>query len=125
MASLEPLSHALHGLREIEGTLGSFVVGANGGLLATDTPPTISEATLIALARRVPSLYRGLNAESDGSLESCAIRFTDRKLYVRSFTQGFLCVLTVANGTAPLFGMALSVVARRLSFALDDLRAPL
>jgi predicted regulator of Ras-like GTPase activity (Roadblock/LC7/MglB family) len=125
MIAVEPLSLALSSLRDIEGTQGSFVVSTNGELLAVDTPSTLSEGTLLALARRVPSLYGGLNAESDGHLESCAVRFTDRKLYVRSFAQGFLCVLTGADCAPPLFGMALSVVARRLSYTLDHQRAPL
>jgi hypothetical protein len=63
MTSLEPLSHALYGLRDIEGTLGSFVVGTNGKLLASDAPSTISEGTLMAIAQRVPSLYRGFLLE--------------------------------------------------------------
>jgi len=106
-------SDALTGLRDVEDVQGSFLIGAEGTLLARDLPP-VFHAELFAEVG--PRLVRLRETFDPGSQQpsTVTLRFSEHKLHVRSIGQLLLCVLTGAKVNAPALRMAINLVARRV-----------
>jgi predicted regulator of Ras-like GTPase activity (Roadblock/LC7/MglB family) len=114
----EELQSLLRSLRDVDGVLGSFVLGRQGGLDARDLPDYFDSAVLLEVAPRVERLYEAW--KSLGSeLETASLSFAEHKLHLREFGAGFLAVVSLTQVNAPALRMAMGMVGRRLGSALD------
>jgi predicted regulator of Ras-like GTPase activity (Roadblock/LC7/MglB family) len=113
MPGFEALSKVLFTLRELDGARASFLISSGGQLLASESLSN-SPDELAAVAPRVPALHRALAPAVEGALDVCVVRFADRKLHIRKFQRGFLCVVTDLGASGALLRMALSLAVTRL-----------
>jgi hypothetical protein len=114
----EDVQSLLRSLRDVDGVLGSFVLGRLGELDARDLPDYFDSAVLLEVAPRVERLYeawKGLGSE----LETASLSFAEHKLHLREFGAGFLAVVSLAQVNAPALRMAMGMVGRRLGPALE------
>ncbi len=117
---VQSLASALSSLRDVEGTIGSFVVNSDGVLVAQDLP-----AYFAGVAEEVgPRVHRLCDALSlsEGAVSTCTVRYSNHKLALRSVNGALLAVLTVASVNAPALRMAMNLVARKC--AAQDLSNP-
>jgi predicted regulator of Ras-like GTPase activity (Roadblock/LC7/MglB family) len=108
---VQSLASALSSLRDVEGTIGSFVVNGDGVLVAQDLP-----AYFAGVAEEVgPRVHRLCDALSlsEGAVSTCTVRYSNHKLALRSVNGALLAVLTVASVNAPALRMAMNLVARK------------
>jgi predicted regulator of Ras-like GTPase activity (Roadblock/LC7/MglB family) len=113
----------LGSLRDVEGVYGSFALSADGAVLASDLPRWMEHAHLDDAGARLARLRETL--APDRSLDWCAIRFTEHKLFLRSAGDRILCVLASAGTDATALKMAATPVSRRLGDAPFVERAPI
>ena len=116
---------ALTALRDIEGVLGSFLLDANGALLARDLPPLFDALALHRASVHLSRLRAAL--ELDGSaFESCVARFGPHLLMLRAADENTLCVLCPHGTNMPAVHMSATLIARRLASgaALSRLSMP-
>jgi len=114
----EELQSLLRSLRDVDGVVGSFVLGRQGALDARDLPDYFDSAVLLEVAPRVERLYEAW--KSLGSeLESASLSFAEHKLHLREFGAGFLAVVSLTQVNAPALRMAMGMVGRRLGPALE------
>ena len=114
----EDLQSVLRSLRDVDGVVGSFVLSRQGTLDARDLPDYFDSGALLEIAPRIERLYeawKSLGAE----LETASLSFAEHKLHVRELGTGFLAVVSSAQVNAPALRMAIGMVSRRLSSALD------
>lgn len=108
---------ALTALRDIEGVLGSFLLDADGSLLARDLPPLFDPAALASASVHLSRLRAAL--ELDGSpFESCVARFGPHLLMLRAAQSSTLCVLCPQGTNMPAVHMSTTLIARRLASSL-------
>jgi predicted regulator of Ras-like GTPase activity (Roadblock/LC7/MglB family) len=104
----------LNGLRDVEGVLGSFVLDADGQLLARDLPPLFDGDMLTRASLHLSRLRAAL--ESDGStFEACVARFGPHLVLLRAAKDLTLCVLLPRGTNLGAVQMSASLIARRLS----------
>ena len=113
------ISSILAAMRDVDGVHGSFVVTRAGTLAGKDLPPMFDDAVLTEVGRRVVRLHEGLCAGGQ-DFEHCVMRFADHKLYLRSVTNGFLCVLSTNAVNTPALKMALTLTSRRVDPLILD-----
>jgi predicted regulator of Ras-like GTPase activity (Roadblock/LC7/MglB family) len=118
------IAQILSGMRDVDGVHGSFVVTKTGLLAGKDLPPMFDDAVLNEVGRRVVRLHDGLCAEGD-DFDHCVMRFADHKLYLRSISNGFLCVLSTNGVNTPALKMALTLTSRRVDPLIADAAAAL
>jgi len=114
----EDVHTLLCSLRDVEGVLGSFVLGRSGALEARDLPDYFDSAVLLEVAPRVERLYESWKTLGS-ELESASLAFAEHKLHLREFGTGFLAVVSLAQVNAPALRMAMGMVGRRLGAALE------
>ncbi len=113
----------LHALREIEGVLGSFVLDADGKLLARDLPSLFDGDTLSRAAQHLSRLRAAL--EADGSaFESCVARFGPHLILLRAANESMLCVLLPRGTSLGAVQMSATLIARRLSVSIRQSSTP-
>jgi predicted regulator of Ras-like GTPase activity (Roadblock/LC7/MglB family) len=116
------IAQILAGMRDVDGVHGSFVVTRTGALAGKDLPPMFDDAVLTEVGRRVVRLHEGLCADGE-DFDHCVMRFADHKLYLRSVTNGFLCVLSTNSVNTPALKMALTLTSRRVDPLIVDAAA--
>lgn len=125
--SIVPL---LRSLRDIEGVLGSFLIGEGAQLLGRDIPAACGSDVLFVVGGRLQQLCDAfVSADIGGSFESTTLSFPQYKLHVRALGNSFLVAVLSAEANMPALRMAMNMVGRRvvalLSGAPDvHLRAP-
>jgi predicted regulator of Ras-like GTPase activity (Roadblock/LC7/MglB family) len=106
----------LRTLRDIEGVLGSFLVGDNGQLLARDIAAACDSAVLRTVGARVEQLCDAfVSAHIGGSFESTTLTFAEHKLQVRALGSAFLIAVVTAHANMPALKMAMNMVGRRIA----------
>lgn len=111
------LGRTLEALRDVDGTLGSFLVNADGDLVFADLP-----AELLDSARQAgPRLarLRDALALSEGDVSACNLRFAHTKLSFAPAAGGLLAVLASLNVNDSSLRTALNLARRRI--VPDDL----
>src|SRR5688500_20380274 len=104
----------LNSLRDVEGVLGSFVVDAQGGVLARDMPTVVDDHALGGAARRVARLRAAL--ETGGrKAEQCSLRFGGYLLLARPADAVTLCVLVSAQANMMALTMGTTLEIGRAS----------
>ncbi|HET9958845.1 MAG TPA: hypothetical protein VFQ61_30335 [Polyangiaceae bacterium] len=113
----------LHGLRDVEGVLGSFILSETGELLLRDLPGIFDNELFYEAGPRLTRLCDALSAQGE-PLEAAGLRYAEHKLHLRRAQGCILCVLSTAQANPPALKMALSLLARRLEIRAAELRAP-
>jgi predicted regulator of Ras-like GTPase activity (Roadblock/LC7/MglB family) len=110
MAGIE---ETLRTLRDVQGVYGSFVVSANGALVARDLP-TIFDGELFAeVGPRVTRLYETFLSGGE-ELDSCMLRFAEHKVYLRKMAWGVIGVLSTVAVNMPALRMVSNLVIRKI-----------
>lgn len=104
----------LSALRDIEGVLGSFVVDADGRILARDLPAMFDPGALTKASLHLSRLRAALESAGAG-FESCVARFGPHLLVLRSLQSNTLCVLCPQGTNLPAVQMSSTLIARRLT----------
>jgi predicted regulator of Ras-like GTPase activity (Roadblock/LC7/MglB family) len=112
---------SLRALIDVEGVIGSFVIGGDGGLVDTDLPATFDAAVFAEAGPRIVRLA-DLGASFGEDLRFLVIRFAEHKLYVRQLTGGFLGIVVSLNTSLPALKVAANLVARRVETMLVEQR---
>jgi predicted regulator of Ras-like GTPase activity (Roadblock/LC7/MglB family) len=116
----ESLMQTLKSLRDVDGIVGSFVVNADGRLLARDLPTYFDDNVLDEVGPRLHRLYEAWQSNGD-TLEAATLVFAEHKLYLRELSGGALGVLSSLQVNAPALKMALSLVTRKLAGEIGTL----
>jgi predicted regulator of Ras-like GTPase activity (Roadblock/LC7/MglB family) len=116
---LAMISQVLTAMRDVDGVHGSFVVTKSGALAGKDLPAMFDDAVLTEVGRRIARLNEGLSAGGQ-DFDNCVMRFADHKLYLRSVSKGFLCVLSTNGVNTPALKMALTLTSRRVDPMIEE-----
>lgn len=112
----------LRTLRDIEGVLGSFVVGERGELLGRDVTAACGSDVLALVGGRLQQLCDAfVSADIGGPFESTTLYFAQYKLHIRALANLFIVAVVSAEVNLPALKMAMSMLGRQL---LNDLAAP-
>ncbi len=106
------LSELLAGLRDVDGVLGSFLLGKSGTPMALDLPKVFGAEVVQEVGTRLVRLREALESQGDG-LRSLEIRYNQQRLYVRVCQSSLLGVLILGTPNMALLGMAAAVIGRR------------
>lgn len=107
------LNQTLASLRDVDGIVGSFVVNAEGELVAQDLPSYFEGAAQEAASRAIR--LRDALSLTEGSVSACTIRYADHKLSLRSVHGALLAVLANSTVNAPALRMAMNLVVKKCS----------
>mgnify|MGYP001239281477 CR=1 FL=1 len=111
------LARTLDALKDVDGTIGSFVLDGDGELVFADLPDELLEG-----ARKVgPRLarLRDALALSEGDVSACNLRFASSKLSLAPTAGGILAVMAAANVNDSALRTAVNLARRRIT--ADDL----
>jgi predicted regulator of Ras-like GTPase activity (Roadblock/LC7/MglB family) len=100
-------------LRDVQGVYGSFVVAGSGSLVDRDLPAAFDEALLAEVGPRVARLFETF-VSGGKDMNSCMLRYSDHKLYVRKMTWGLIGVLSTSAVNLPALRMVVNLVIRRI-----------
>ncbi len=107
-------SSFLSALRDVDGVVGSFLVGPEGALLARDLPQMFDDQLLDEIGPRIRRITDGLS--ETGENPGCVVlHFGDHKLWLKPADEFTLCVLAAVQVNRPALRMALTLVARRVA----------
>jgi predicted regulator of Ras-like GTPase activity (Roadblock/LC7/MglB family) len=106
-------------LRDVDGVQGAFVIADDGSLVDLDMPAMFEPALFGEVGPRIVRLRETL-ASTGEDVESCAIRFSDFKLYVRTMQKGFLCILSAIAVNMPALKMGVQLAQRRIMAELGS-----
>lgn len=118
----EALLRTLKSLRDVDGIIGSFVVGQDGQLLARDLPLYFDSSVLEEVGPRIHRLYDAWLTAAE-ELDTATLVFADHKMHLRDLDGSVLAVVSGLAVNAPALKMALSLVGRKLTSELSSLPA--
>lgn len=108
---LQNLTASLASLRDLEGIVGSFVVGEEGELLAKDLPAYF-DGVLEEVGPRLIRLRDAFDL-AEGDVSSCAVRFKSHRLTIRSVEGALLAVIADSKINGPALRMAMNLVLKK------------
>ena len=109
-------------LRDIEGVLGSFVIGEQGQMLGRDVPSACGTEVLQLVGGRVQQLCDAFVSAGIGSAFECTtLYFKQHKLHVRALGHLFLIAVAAEDVNLPALKMAMNMLGRQI---LTELSAP-
>jgi hypothetical protein len=118
---LDSLPMRLRTLRDIDGVLGSFVIGRNGDLLGRDVTAACGSDVLRLVGGRLQQLANAFaSAEIGGPFESTTLYFPQYKLHIRALGNVLIVAVVSADVNLPALKMAMHMLGRQL---LTDLAA--
>lgn len=121
----EQAIRTLESLKDLEGILGSFVIGSGGSVLAQDIPSYFGSAAYDIGARAV-RLKEALEF-AEGELSHLVLRYGSHKVALRPLKGGLLTIVSESAVNMPALRMAMNLVARKLEsagIATDDEATP-
>jgi predicted regulator of Ras-like GTPase activity (Roadblock/LC7/MglB family) len=104
-------------LRDVEGVEGAFVISSDGALLDKDLPAMFDPQLFVEVGPRIVRLKETFASGGD-EMDSCMIRFSDFKLFIRAMQEGFLCILSSVAVNMPALRMGVQLAQRRILAAL-------
>jgi predicted regulator of Ras-like GTPase activity (Roadblock/LC7/MglB family) len=107
-------------LRDVEGVEGAFVISDDGALLDKDLPAMFDPQLFLEVGPRIVRLKETFASGGD-EMDSCMIRFSDFKLFIRAMQQGFLCILSTVAVNMPALRMGVQLAQRRIVAELAPL----
>jgi predicted regulator of Ras-like GTPase activity (Roadblock/LC7/MglB family) len=99
------------------GVQGSFLVSAEGDVLAAVMPSTVEEAKLHALARHLARSLIALERSKRKTTE-LDLTFRDLRVLVRTVRPAYLALLCQRNANLPLINLSLGPVVKRIAAEL-------
>jgi hypothetical protein len=117
---LDGIGQRLRALRDIEGVLGSFMIGARGELLARDVTAACGSDVLLLVSNRMQQLCDAfVSADIGGPFESTTLCFPQYKLQIRALGSAFLVAVLSAEVNLPALKMAMTMLGRQLLAELE------
>jgi hypothetical protein len=111
----------LRALRDIDGVLGSFVIGRRGELLGRDVTAACGSQVLALVGGRLQHLANAFaSANIGGPFESTTLYFPQYKLHIRALGNVLIVAVVSAGVNLPALKMAMNMLGRQL---LNDLAA--
>jgi predicted regulator of Ras-like GTPase activity (Roadblock/LC7/MglB family) len=110
----------LSSLRDVDGVLGAFVISEDGALIDSDMPAMFAPSLFDDVGPRIVRL-RETFASGGDEIDTCTIRFSDFKLYIRAMHRGFICILSSIGVNMPALKMGAHLAQRRI---LSELGSP-
>lgn len=114
-----PQDDWLDPLTDVAGVVGSFVVGADGRLVAESLPPSFDDADWSTIAAHVHRLQDALSSLGP-PLDVCVLDYDEQKLVLRPTAAGLVCVIADPDVNLPALQMAAQVAARRMLTAASS-----
>jgi len=112
----------LRALRDIEGLLGSFLIGDRGLVFGRDVTSACTTDVLSTVGSRLQQLCDAfVSADIGGAFESTTLYFAQYKLHIRALGSLFLIAIATSDVNVPALKMAMNLVGRQL---LNDLGSP-
>lgn len=108
----EQAVRTLETLKDLEGILGSFVIGPGGSVLAQDFPSYFGSAAYDIGARAL-RLKEALEI-AEGELSHFVLRYGSHKVALRPLKGGLLTIVSESAVNMPALRMAMNLVARKL-----------
>jgi predicted regulator of Ras-like GTPase activity (Roadblock/LC7/MglB family) len=109
----ESLTITLRALRDVEGVLGSYLIDADGELLARDIPVLFDPESLARASVHLSRLRLALES-AGGEFEGCVTRFGPHVLLLRAARDHTLVVLCPRGTNLPAVQMSSTLIVRRL-----------
>jgi predicted regulator of Ras-like GTPase activity (Roadblock/LC7/MglB family) len=103
----------LHMLRDVEGVHGSFVIAGTGSLVDSDLPPIFDSDLLGEVGARISRLFETFFS-GGGDMETCVLRYSEHKVYIRKTTWGIIGVLSTVGVNLSALRMVANLVVRRI-----------
>lgn len=117
----ETIALRLRTLRDIEGVLGSFIVGDRGELLGRDVTAACGSEVLSLVGGRLQQLCAAfVSADVGGPFESTTLYFPQYKLHIRALGNLFVVAIVSAEVNLPALKMAMNMLSRQLMTDLAD-----
>ncbi|HKU38625.1 MAG TPA: hypothetical protein VJR89_10775 [Polyangiales bacterium] len=114
------ISLRLRSLRDIDGVLGSFMIGERGELLGRDVTAACGSDVLMLVSSRMQQLCDAfVSADIGGAFESTTLCFPQYKLQVRAIGSAFLVAVLSAQVNLPALRMAMNMLGRQLLLELE------
>jgi hypothetical protein len=104
---------SLYGLRDVQGVLGSFVLGRSGKVVCKDLPRVFDDRVFEEVGPRILRLKETLSGEGPG-LDNVVIRYSEHKLHLRFLSASVLGVITSTGVNPASLKMALTLSSRRI-----------
>lgn len=101
----------LAALQDIDGVVGSMLVGHDGALMMSYLPPGLT-ARAGEAAPRLAVLLEALSAGHHA--QAFSLRFAEHRLLVQPLVDTFLCAVTELRSSSAMVKMALNVLGRQL-----------
>lgn len=105
-------TETLETLKDLEGVLGSFLIGPKGSIIAQDLPSYFGSAAY-DIGPRAQRLQEALSM-SEGDVSQCVLRFGSHKITLRPTKKGLLTIVSDSIVNMPSLRMATNLVAQRL-----------
>ena len=106
------------------GVTGSFVVDAEGRLVARALPSVFDEATFLPAARTILQTIDGLETTRRRRVHELNLVFREGRMVVKNLRVGCLYILCVRTVNVPLLNLTANVAARKLSEMLKERESP-
>ncbi len=113
---------ALGGLSDVNGVVGGFVITDSGALVGTNLPSAFDASVFADAGGRIARLFEASSALGSRP-QSCILRFSEHKLYVREMTGALLGVICAAQVSLPALKVASNLVVRRVDAFLAEERS--
>ncbi len=107
------MQSTLNSLKDIPGVIGSFVLNAQGGLIAREMPTVYTDAIFPDLGRRLVSVGEVLEQQTT-AFQELLLKFEGSWLFVRRTAQCMLSVLVAESVNYPALRMATNVALKQL-----------
>jgi len=120
---MQSMEETLHSLRDVDGVHGSFVIAASGALVARDLPAIFDGPLFAEVGPRLARLQETFFSGGE-ELDSCLLRFSEHKLYLRKMKSGLLGTISAVAVNMPALRMVANLVIRRLDPLLTRASIP-
>jgi predicted regulator of Ras-like GTPase activity (Roadblock/LC7/MglB family) len=112
MATIGNLEKTLHSLRDLDGVVGSFVIGSNGEVIVQDLPSYFGSSAR-EVAPRALRFMEALNLAT-GEVSHSVLHYGSHKLMLRPLQAGMLASIFASQINMPALRMAVNLIARKL-----------
>lgn len=113
------LDSELASLRDVEGVIGSFVLGEAGSVLGRDLPNLFDDDVLGSVGMRVQRLLESFDSTDEPGTH-LSLRYPEHKLYLHRAQRAVIAVISGPHASSPAMTMALTLVGRRISRVLEE-----
>lgn len=111
------IKSALRSLRDIDHSMGSFIIGSNNAMIGRDAPRSLDDNTLEGVGRRLVNSVassQAMTGHEGGDIEDIALRFTRGALVGRSTRHGLMVLMGSPDLDVSTARVAMAVCGRNL-----------